>query len=38
MKVEDDLADLLINKFGNRVYIYERHQSSKFVRLNNEGT
>ena len=37
MSVEEDLTDMLIEKFEERVYIFRKHQHDQFLKLNNEG-
>lgn len=37
MSVEEDLTDMLIEKFEERVYIFRKHQHDRFLKLNNEG-
>lgn len=38
MKIEEDFTKDLIDFYGERVYIYRKHQHEQFLRLNAEGS
>lgn len=37
IKIENDLVEKLIDFYGDRVYIYRKHQHQEFLKLNPEG-
>lgn len=37
MNIENEMVEYLINKFGDNVYIYRKHQHEQFLKLNAEG-
>lgn len=37
MAIEEDLTNRLIESFGDRVYIFRKHNHDQFVKLNAEG-
>lgn len=37
IQIEDDMVKYLIDKFGDKVYIYKMHQHKQFLKLNAEG-
>lgn len=37
MKIENDLTDRLIDTFGNKVYIFRKHNHDQFIKLNAES-
>jgi len=37
INIEDKMVDYLIEKFGDNVYIYRKHQHEQFLKLNAEG-
>jgi FkbM family methyltransferase len=38
MKIEEDFTKDLIDFYGERVYIYRKHQHKQFLKLNAEGS